>query len=276
MKIKVTTNAFSKNKQLRSKLLTYFPNSNFNEEGIRYKGKELVNFLRDADGAIIGLEDITLDLLSKLPKLKIIAKYGVGLDSIDLDACKKSNVKVGWTPAVNKLSVAEMTLGFMIDLSRNLQLTSNQLKEGIWNKSGGKQLTGKTIGIIGLGHIGKELVRLLKPFNCRIVSHDILDQYEFCKINNIETLSLNHLLNKSDIVTIHTPLTTITHGLVDKSFLSKMKKDSFLINTARGPIIVLDDLKNALNKSIISGAAIDVYDEEPPKDYDLIKIKNLF
>ena len=275
MKIKVTANAFSKNNTLRNELLHYFPNSEFNETGKRFVGKELVAYLSDADGAIIGLENITDELLLQLPNLQIIAKYGVGLDNIDQIACKKNNVKVGWTGGVNKLSVAEMTLGFMLDLSRNLQLTSSQLKEEVWNKSGGRQLTGQTIGIIGLGHIGKELVRLLKPFNCTVLSYDIIEQNEYCKKENVLSVSLKELLIKSDIVTLHTPLTPLTKGMVNHSFLSSMKKDSYLINTARGPIVVLEDLKQALNNDVILGAAIDVYEIEPPQDKELLFLPNL-
>lgn len=275
MKIKVTANAFSKNSILRNELLHYFPNSEFNHTGRRFADKELVSYLSDADGAIIGLENITDELLLQLPNLQIIAKYGVGLDNIDQIACKKNNVKVGWTGGVNKLSVAEMTLGFMLDLSRNLQLTSNQLKKGLWNKSGGRQLTGQIIGIIGLGHIGKELVRLLKPFNCTILCHDIIDQNEYCTKENVLSVSLKELLIKSEIVTLHTPLTHLTEGMVNHSFLSSMKKDSYLINTARGPIVVLEDLKQALNNDVILGAAIDVYKIEPPQDKELLSLPNL-
>ena len=275
MKIKVAANAFSKNSILRNELLHYFPNSKFNKAGRRFTGDELVTFFSDADGVIIGLENITDEVLLQLPNLQIIAKYGVGLDNIDQIACKKNNVKVGWTGGVNKLSVAEMTLGFMLDLSRNLQLTSNQLKEGLWNKSGGKQLTGQTIGIIGLGHIGKELVRLLKPFNCTILCYDIIEQNEYCTNENMLSVSLKELLIKSDIVTLHTPLTPLTKGMVNHSFLSSMKKDSYLINTARGPIVVLEDLKQALNNDVILGAAIDVYEIEPPQDKELLFLPNL-
>ena len=275
MEIRVTTNAFSKNMVLRKELLGYFPNAKFNESGKRLADKELIDFLSTADGAIIGLERISMDLLKQLPNLKFISKYGVGLDNIDIAACEKNDVKIGWSAGVNKLSVAEMTLGFMLDLFRNLQLTSNQLKKGFWNKSGGSQLSGKTVGIIGLGHIGKELVRLLKPFNCKILSYDILDQYEYCKKEKVKITSQKELLKNSDIVTIHTPLTSITNGLVNKSFLNSMRKNSFLINTARGPIIVFEDLKYALSNSIISGAAIDVYDIEPPEDKELLSFENL-
>lgn len=275
MKIKVTTNAFSQNNILRSELLHYFPNSEFNETGKRLTGKELVEYLSDADGAIIGLENITEELLLQLSNLKIIAKYGVGLDNIDQSACEKHNVTIGWTGGVNKLSVAEMTLGFMLDLSRNLQLTSNQLKKQVWNKTGGRQLTGQTIGVIGLGHIGKELVRLLKPFNCSILCYDIVEQNEYCNKENVLSVTLKELIIKSDIITLHTPLTHLTKGMVNHSFLSSMKRDSYLINTARGPIVVLEDLKQALINDVILGAAIDVYEIEPPQDKELLSLSNL-
>ena len=169
MIVKVPNNAFSKNKKLVKLLFEKFPNSNINLKGIRYTGDELVKFLYNAEAVIVGLELINEELLNKLPNLKFISKYGVGLNNIDLEACKNHNIGVGWTPGINKRSVAEMTLGFMLSLVRNLYLTSNQLKTFSWNKNGGFQLSNKTIGIIGLGNIGKELVKLLKPFDCNIL-----------------------------------------------------------------------------------------------------------
>ena len=149
MKIKVSTVAFSTNQRLIAELKKYFQDVEINENGTRILESELANFYKDADGIIVGLEKITPDLLDKLPRLKIIAKYGVGLDNIDINACKERNITIGWTGGVNKRSVAEMTLGFMLALCRNLYITSNQLKTGVWNKNGGVQLTGKTVGIIG-------------------------------------------------------------------------------------------------------------------------------
>ena len=175
MKVKVSNVAFSKNPYLVGKLLAEFPDAFINENGIRLINEELVGYFSDADAAIVGLEAINAELLDKLPQLKMIAKFGVGLDNIDLEACKQRNISVGWTGGVNRRSVAEMTLGFMLALSRNLFSTSAQLKERNWNKNGGFQLTGKTIGIVGFGHIARELVLLLKPFQCKILVNDIID-----------------------------------------------------------------------------------------------------
>ena len=275
MKIKVSTLAFSGNKNLVEGLLEVFPDAEFNYTGKRMNGESLIEFFQGAEGVIVGLEKITGDLLDKLPDLKIIAKYGVGLDNIDLQACAQRNIKIGWTAGVNRRSVAEMTLGFMLALCRNLFTTSNQLKNGIWNKSGGSQLSDKTIGIIGLGNIGREVVQLLAPFNCKILANDILEMTEYAERESIEFVSKEILYKESDIITIHTPLTTETDGLFDLNVFLQMKPSAFLINTARGGLIKEADLLEALDKNIISGAALDVYSEEPPLNQKLLSMPSL-
>lgn len=276
MKVVVSSISFSKNKKLVSELKSVFPDSIINKSGVRYVGKDLINYFSGADVVILGVEKVDEKLLNSLPNLRFISKYGVGLDNIDLKACKKHNVHIGWTGGVNKTSVAEMTIGFMLMLVRNLYITSNQLKyDSVWNKNGGFQLTNKTIGIIGLGHIGKELVRLLKNFNCKIIANDIEDLKYFANQHNIDLVDKNTLLKKSDIVTIHTPLTEKTLGMIDLHAFKKMKKESFLINTARGGIVDETALETALKQKYISGAALDVYEEEPAHKRSLLKLHNL-
>lgn len=273
MKIKVSTVAFSINHLLVSELKKYFPDAEINEKGLRIPENELVDFYKDAEGIIVGLENITSELLGQLPKLKIIAKYGVGLDNINLEACKERDILVGWVGGVNKRSVAEMALGFMLALCRNLYITSNQLREGIWNKNGGIQLTGKTVGIIGAGNIGQELIKLIEPFQCKILVNDI-EEKQFLS-NNLHITDKDTIYKEADIISIHTPLTNSTRNLIDIEVLKKMKKTALLINTARGGIINQDDLKYALKNKLISGAALDVYDIEPPSDYELLNLPNL-
>ena len=137
MKVKVSNLAFSKNEELVKMLLTYFPDAEVNKTQSRLSGDDLIEFFYDAEGIIVGLEPITDSLLDRLPNLKVISKFGVGLDNVDLMACRKRNIHVGWTGGTNKAAVAEMALGFMISLSRNLFATSNQLKNSIWDKNGG-------------------------------------------------------------------------------------------------------------------------------------------
>lgn len=274
MKIKVSTIAFSSNKRLVAELKSQFQEVEINEKGIRIHESELAEYYKDADGIIVGLEKITADLLDKLPKLKIISKYGVGLDNIDLEACEARKIAIGWTGGLNKRSVAEMVLGFMLALCRNLYLTSNQLKSGGWNKNGGFQLTGKTIGIIGAGNIGRELIQLLSGFQCKILINDIVEIKDITA-SNISFVDKSTIYSESDFISIHTPLTRETENLINLDVFKKMKNSAFLINTARGLIVNENDLKYALQNEFIGGAAIDVYSEEPPTDLELLGLPNL-
>lgn len=274
MRVKVSTVAFSTNSFLVNELKKSFSNVSVNDLGARIPENELAAYFQEADAIIVGLEKITSDLLDKLPDLKIIAKYGVGLDNIDIEACNSRNIKIGWTGGVNRRSVAEMALGFMLALCRNLYITSTQLKQGFWNKNGGSQLTGKTIGIIGAGYIGRELIELLKPFNCKILVNDIID-ISYLSVDNIFVADKKTIFLNSDIISIHTPLNKETLDLFNLEVFKKMKKTSFLINTARGGIINQENLKYALQTGIIAGAAIDVFHEEPPNDFELLALPNL-
>lgn len=274
MRVKVSTVAFSTNSFLVNELKKSFSNVSVNELGARIPENELAAYFQEADAIIVGLEKITSDLLDKLPDLKIIAKYGVGLDNIDIEACNSRNIKIGWTGGVNRRSVAEMALGFMLALCRNLYITSTQLKQGFWNKNGGSQLTGKTIGIIGAGYIGRELIELLKPFNCKILVNDIIDISNL-SIDNIFVADKKTIYLNSDIISLHTPLNNETYNLINLDVLKLMRKNSFLINTARGGIVNQANLKYALKTGLIAGAAIDVFDEEPPKDMELLALPNL-
>tara|TARA_B100001059_G_C17775991_1_gene551290 strand:- start:212 stop:1138 length:927 start_codon:yes stop_codon:yes gene_type:complete len=275
MKVKVSTIAFSKNKYLVECLLKEFPDAEVNTEGVRVNGSTLVNYFSETEAAIVGLEFITPSVLKQLPELRMISKYGVGLDNIDLKACKENNVKIGWTGGVNKRSVAEMALGFMLMLSRNLFTTSNKLKQLVWDKKGGSQLTGKTIGIIGLGNIGKDLVSLLNPFGCELLVNDIIDISDFAAVENLKCVSKEEIYKKADIISIHTPLNKKTLNLINSEVLSMMKSTAFLINTARGGIVNELDLKFALEHSIISGAALDVYESESVLNEGLLALPNL-
>ena len=275
LKIVATSPSFSSNKYLQDEIYRLFPNAILNLQGKRFSKDELLKFLQDCDGAIVGLETIDDDLISKCKSLKIISKYGVGLNNIDLEAASRRNIKIGLSGGVNRLSVAEMTLGYMIMLCRNLFITSNQLKNGMWNKSGGFELSGKRVGIIGVGFIGKEVIRLLKPFNCEIYVNDIIKQDDYYFSCGLKEASKDEIFRNCDIVSIHTPYDESTKNMVNMEIFKIMKKSSFIINSARGGIINEDDLKFALINGLISGAAIDVYMDEPPTDAQLLSLPNL-
>ncbi len=265
MKIAVTSKSFSKNDFLVSELQKAFPKADLKlqKKPTGLNKAETIEFLSGCERAIIALEEIDQEILSKLPELKQISKFGVGLNNIDLEACKKHNVKVGWTGGVNKTSVAEMTLGFMLGLSRNLFLSAFHLQSGNWVKDGGFQLSEKTIGVIGVGHIGKEVIRLLEPFNCRILVNDIVEQKAYYAANNLIEVSKEEIFREADIITVHTPLSNETKSLFRIDTLKTCTKIPFIINTARGGIVEESDLIEAIEMKYISGAAIDVFVAEP-------------
>ena len=274
-KIAVTTVAFSKNEYLRKKLNSPFRYIRFNDSLKRLKRDELKCFLKDAEGVIVGLDEIDEDILKEVKNLKVISKYGVGLNNVDFNATSKYGVNVVYSQGVNKRSVSELALGNILSLMRNSYVTSNKLKMQEWDKNGGVQLSGKNVGIIGVGNIGKDLISLLKPFGCVVYVNDIIQQDEYYKRNNLIKATKEEIYRKCDVVTIHTPSNDLTRGMINKNVFAMMKKEAYFINTARGDIVVQEDLKWALKEKIIAGAAIDVYDQEPPKDYEFISLPNL-
>lgn len=273
--IKVTSPSFSKNATLRAELLERFPQAQFNDKGLKLEGETLVAWLSDADAAIIGLEPISEGILAQLPRLRMVSKFGVGLDNIDQDACARRGIAVGWTGGVNRRSVSEMALSLMIGLTRNLYFASRQLHNGTWNKSGGFELTGKTVGIIGVGYIGRDLAQLLKPFNCRLLANDILPPDDFYRGMNLIPASKEEIFRTAQVVTLHVPLTAQTHHMINAETLSMFRPDAFLINTARGALVDAEALKQALKQKKLAGAALDVYEEEPVVDAELLALPSL-
>jgi len=273
--IKVTSPSFSNNPLLVNELKRLPIRVVLNTAGKRLKGHSLLDFLADADGAIIGLESVNVGLLDNCTNLKIISKFGVGLDNIDLDACRERGVAIGWTPGVNKRSVSEVVMGQMIGLSRNLFTHSALLRAGNWKKDGGRLFSEKTVGIIGLGHIGQDLVKLLQPFGCKLLGNDIQDRSVFASKHGVTLVTKEEIFYKSDIVTIHVPLTPATHQLVNYQTLELMHDEALLINTSRGSVVDETALKKALISDTIAGAAIDVFELEPPSDLEFLKLPNL-
>ena len=272
MKIVATSPSFSKNRKLQEEIYRYFPDAKLNLEGKRFTKEELIQFIGDADGAIVGLEEIDDEVVEACPNLKIVSKYGVGLNNLKFN---NPNIQIGWTGGVNRLSVAELVLGYMLMLARNIYVTSNQLKSGTWNKSGGFQLSGKTIGIIGVGYIGKELIRLLQPFNCEILVYDVIDQTEYYNSVGVKEVDIPTILRNSDFVTLHVPLNENTKNMISTEEFRTMKKSAYIINSARGGVVDEEALKEALKSGEIAGGAIDVYTTEPPTDTELLNLPNL-
>mgnify|MGYP000896374390 FL=1 len=275
MKVVVTPPAFCKSEYLKSKLSSLFPNTVYSQKNNYLSESELIGFLKNADAAIIGRDSITKATLEALPQLKIISKYGVGLDNLDIFSIKEKGVELAVTAGTNKRSVAELTLSFMLGLCHRTFIGAERIKRGEWIREGGHNLSGKTIGIIGCGNVGKEVVHLLKPFGCVILVCDIEDRSEFCRDQGVTESSMGSLIEESDIVTLHVPLTDLTRNMIDETVLRKMQANAYLINTSRGAVVNTSALHKALVSGEISGAALDVFCSEPPDDMAFLELPNL-
>ena len=224
---------------------------------------ELVELINDAVGLIAGTEPITENVLKHAKELKVISRYGVGLDNIDLDAARKRGIAVYNTPNAPAKAVAELTLSLILNLMRCISESSQPMKDGMWQPQMGHSLYGKKLGIIGLGRIGKELVKLVQPFNVDILAHEKYPDYDFIASHNVRLGSLEDVLSQSDIVSIHLPLMEETRNIMGAKELSTMKYNSFLINTARGGLVDEDALISVLKDGTIAGAALDAFEIEP-------------
>ena len=235
---------------------------------------ELIKYADDATGIIAGTELYTKEVLEELPNLRVISRLGVGIDNIDLKIAKQQGVKIYKTQTTPAPAVAELALGLMLDLARKISHQNNTLKSGTWKKEMGNLLYGKTLGIIGLGVIGKTLVKLVKGFNFNILAFDLYKDEQFAKKYEVNYCDFDTLLSDSDIMSIHLNLTDETNQLMNAEQISKMKPGSILINASRGEIIDETALYNALKNDKILGAGLDVFKNEPYNG-PLSKLKNV-
>lgn len=274
LRVAVTSRSFSRHAVLRAELEARHPGVTFNDAGESLRGARLVEFLKGHDGAIIGLETIDDDLLRQIPELRVVAKYGVGLDSVDQSAMAHHGVRLGWTGGINRRSVSELVIAMMISLLREIPQASSDLREEIWRQRIGRQLSGRTVGIVGCGHVGKDLAVLLRALGCRVLANDILDFPDFYARHQIEPCALEPLLAEADIVTLHIPLDDSTRGLFDDEKLGLMRSGAILINAARGGIVDETALKIRLKDGRLGGAGFDVLATEPPEDWELLQLPN--
>ena len=274
VKVAVCSRSFSSNPILRAELLARYQQVTFNDAGLQLKGDALVEFLSGHDKAITALEPIDESVLSRLPELKVISKYGVGLDMIDIVAMRTHGKRLGWTGGVNRRSVSELVISFAIAMLRHVPAAHREVLSGTWRQHVGGHLTGRTVGIIGCGHIGKDLVPLLQAFDCPVLVNDIRDYPDFYSAHSIESVSLEVLLARSDIVTLHVPLDESTRGLLNARRLAMLKPTAVLINAARGELVDETALKQMLQDRRLAGAAFDVFALEPPQDRELLALSN--
>jgi len=274
-RIAVTSRSFSRHPVLRAELQAIHADVTFNDAGASLAGRSLIDFLRGHDHAITALERLDDAVFTALPELRVISKYGVGLDMLDLDAMALHQVQLGWTSGVNKRSVSELVISNAIALFRHVPKANREVLDGTWRQHMGNHLSERTVGIIGCGHVGKDLAVLLGAFGCKVLAHDIVDYADFYAANGIEAVSLEDLLKRSDVVTIHTPLDASTENILNAERLALMQPHALFINAARGGLADEAALKSMLKDGRLAGAAFDVFASEPPEDMELIALPNV-
>lgn len=234
--------------------------------------EELIPLVQGVDGFIAGLDRIDASVIKATSRLKVISRYGVGLDNVDLEAATAKGIVVTNTPGANSAAVAELTMAFILGLARGFCRAVESTKGGLWPRLSGVGLKGKTVGIVGFGRIGREVASRLKGFGCRILVFDPQVKPREAIRHGVSWRELEELLGSSDIVSLHLPLSPSTRGMVDREFLGKMKRGAFLVNTARGELLDEQALLQALGGQHLAGAALDCLSQEPrSKDYPLLQ-----
>jgi len=261
----VTPTSYGKaNPKLRTDLESQVGSVTYNPTTKPLPAADLAKYLKGMDGYIAGLDEIHASAIDSADRLKVIARYGVGVDNVDLAAAKAKGITVTNTPGANSASVAEMTVGLLLSLARRIPEGISATRAGGWPRINGISLEGKTVGLVGFGAIGKQTSRRLAGFDCRLLAYDPLPDPEFARKNHVELMTMERLLAESDFVLLHLPLFPTTRSMVNREFLGKMKKGSFLVNTARGELVDDAALAGALNSGQLAGAALDVFPTEPP------------
>jgi D-3-phosphoglycerate dehydrogenase len=241
---------------------------------------ELARIIKGFDGLIVRSKPlVTRKVIESADRLKVIARAGVGLDNIDVKAAEERGVALINAPESSTQSVAELAIGLMLAVARRIAFSDRRMREGYWAKKEamGVELSGKTLGVIGAGRIGSAVARIAKyGFNMHILYYDVVCRDDLNKELGAECVSIEELLKRSDIVTIHVPLLPETRHMINEEKLRLMKKTAILINTSRGAVVDTAALVKALSEGWIAGAGLDVFEEEPlPKDHPLTKLDNV-
>jgi D-3-phosphoglycerate dehydrogenase len=264
-RILVTSTSYGKNDpRLKTELEAQVGEVIYNPTGKPLTSADLAKVLHGIDGYIAGLDGIDANALQVADRLKVIARYGVGVDNVDLATARAKGIVVTNTPGANSVSVAELAIGLMLALARQIPEAVEAVHQGKWPRYAGLSLEGKTIGILGLGAIGKQLARRLVGFDCRILAYDPFADITFASDNHVELAALDKVVEEADFISLHLPLLPETRGMVNDTFLSKMKKGSFLINTSRGEVVDEGALLRTLQSGHLKGAGLDAFTVEPP------------
>lgn len=275
MKILVTPRSFAIQDRAPLDLLKSHGEVVLNQTGGIMKEDDLRAAIAGCQGVIIGVDPLTASVMEAAPDLKAVAKYGVGVDNIDLDYCKAHGIAVSRTVGSNSDAVADYAFALMLALARKVPLIDRACRGGNWKKITTSDVYGKTLGILGLGAIGKGVARRAAGFQMKILGYDVFWDDAFAEHNHIQRADVDTICQCCDFISIHLPLTEETQSIIDQRRLSLMKPTAFLINTARGGLIDEKALLAALQEQKIGGAGIDTFSVEPPEDPAWVTLDNI-
>lgn len=265
MRLLITPTSFGQSTpKIWDELRSLFAEVIFNDSGRPLTGSELVAMITDVDALIAGLDEVNAAVFESANRLKVVSRYGVGIEKVDLKAATAHQVVVTNTPGANSVSVAELAIGLMLMCLRDLCPLNQATRQGGWPRSEGISLRGKTIGLIGLGAIGMDVADRLRAFGCRLVASDPFTQTETAAAHGVELLSLDKLLVAADVISLHAPVTAQTKEMVNREFLTKVKPGVVIVNTARGQLIDEAALVEALKDGRVRAAGLDAFTKEPP------------
>lgn len=272
-KVLVTPTSFGRqDPELKKQLEAAVKQVFYNTTGKPLSSDDLVQMLPGVDGYIAGLDQIDRAALQVANQLQVIARYGVGVDAVDLDAAREMGIVVTNTPGANSASVAELAVGLMLTLARNIYQAVSVTGRGEWPRLRGVSLDGKTVGLLGFGAIGQQVARRLMGFDCQVLAYDPFASEEAASKYQVELCSQDEVVARSDFLSLHLPALPETCGMVNAAFIGQMKHGAYLINTARGEIVDEAALQAGLESGQIAGAALDAFVQQPPAaDHPLLQ-----
>jgi len=241
-----------------------------NELGHPLSPEELIERLEGCDGVIAGLDHFTAEVFEAVPELRVVARYGAGVDRVDLEAAKRAGVVVTNTPDANSDSVADLAVGLMLAVSRRIPFADRTVRAGQWQRVFGQSLSEKVVGLVGCGRIGSRVARRVRGFGCRVLVHDPYVDAKTAELLHVDLVDLDELFVTSDFISLHLPVTEATTGLVNADRFTQMKETAVLVNTARGELIDQEAMLAALREGTFGGAGLDVHIDEPcdPAPYE--------
>ena len=277
MKILVTPTSFKKyqNTKARELLEGFADEIVYNPYGRPLESGEISKLAADCDGYIAGLDYIDAAALKDISNLKIISRYGSGVDRVDIQMAKEKGITVTNTPGTNATAVCELAFGFMLSLARSIPRLNTAVINGQWPRNNGMELKGKTLAILGLGAIGRQLAKRALAFEMNVVAYDPYMDLGYATSNNIKSLSFDEAIKSGDFISLHMPLNPSTKHCINKEVIELMKNGAYIINTARGGLIDENAACVALHNNKLGGMALDAYEVEPVTDSPLTKLDNV-